>query len=149
MRSAPHLDGVQAPTRMCAMSTSPSCGRRPEPSSRQLTPARSGSAIRGFSISGQGQPGYLRLPLLVSGSVVGAWRTRDARRRGITPGYPRALPDLEGFGGRVLNPEEQFTGARELARMLHTLPTHSLLKDQDLGALSGWLSRNSERGAIR
>ncbi len=93
-----------------------------------------------FDISGQGQPGYLRLPLLVSGTAVGAWQIDDARRRGIFPGYPRVLADLDGFGGRVRNLEERFSGARELAQGLHTLPTHSLLEEQDLAGLSAWLS---------
>src|SRR4029453_13874163 len=105
-----------------------------------LAALRPDGSVRGFEISAQGQPGYLRLPLLVSETAVGAWRTEDARRRGIFPGYPRALPDLEGFGGRVGNPEERFTGAFELARGLHTLPTHGLLEQQDIAGLSTMLS---------
>jgi hypothetical protein len=55
------------------------------------------------------------------------------------PGYPRALPDLAGFGGRVSNRDDGFPGARLLADRLITLPTHSLLSEEDLSALEAWI----------
>ncbi|HEY7026822.1 MAG TPA: DegT/DnrJ/EryC1/StrS family aminotransferase [Gemmatimonadales bacterium] len=105
-----------------------------------LSALRTDASARGFDIPAQGQPGYLRLPLLVSKGAVQNWRTKHTRRRGVQPGYPSCLADLEGFGGRISNPEERFSGARELTKGLHTLPTHSLLEPQDIEALSAWLS---------
>jgi hypothetical protein len=59
------------------------------------------------------------------------------------PGYPWALADLRGFGGRVGNADWRFPGARTLAERLITLPTHSRLRERDLEALETWLARPS------
>ena len=45
------------------------------------------------------------------------------------------LADLEGFGGRVGNRGDDFSGARLLAERLVTFPTHSRLSKQDLLAI--------------
>lgn len=88
-----------------------------------------------------GSPGFLRLPLLASGSSRSVTANDEARTLGIMPGYPMALCDLGGFGARRLNRDEDFSGARRLAEGLLTLPTHSRLSDLDLEKLERWLSR--------
>lgn len=84
--------------------------------------------------------GWLRLPVLLDGDDAARARSPAARRLGIAPGYPRALCDLDGFRARVLNPGDDFAGARGLAASLVTLPTHSLLREGDLRALEGWIA---------
>jgi dTDP-4-amino-4,6-dideoxygalactose transaminase len=86
-------------------------------------------------------PSWLRLPVLPAGRSRPA--VDRARRLGIMPGYPRALADLRGFGGRVINADWGFPGARALAERLITLPTHSRLRERDLEALETWLARPS------
>jgi dTDP-4-amino-4,6-dideoxygalactose transaminase len=87
-------------------------------------------------------PSWLRLPVLPAGTARPAAMGR-ARRLGVMPGYPRALADLRGFGGRVGNADWGFPGARMLAERLITLPTHSRLREPDLEALETWLARPS------
>ena len=83
--------------------------------------------------------GWQRLHVLLDADEAEWARTRDARRLGIIPGYPRALCDLDGFRARVLNAEDGFPGARNVAVSLVTLPTHSLLREGDLRALEAWI----------
>lgn len=86
------------------------------------------------------QAGYLRLPFLASPRARSAAGLGEARRLGIMPGYPQALCDLAGFGERVLNRADAFSGARLLAQRLITLPTHSLLEEADMARLEAWLA---------
>jgi dTDP-4-amino-4,6-dideoxygalactose transaminase len=86
-------------------------------------------------------PSWLRLPLTEAPAAPPD--LAQGRRLGVMPGYPRALIDLRGFGGRVRNADWEFPGARELARRLITLPTHSRLREPDLEALESWLGRRS------
>lgn len=77
----------------------------------------------------QGEPGWLRFPVVAHGAE-GWLAGARAKSLGIMPGYPRALPDLPGFD-RVQNRSDAFPGARELARLLMTLPTHGRLAATD------------------
>jgi dTDP-4-amino-4,6-dideoxygalactose transaminase len=81
------------------------------------------------------EPGYLRLPIIVREQAVARFRTPRARRLGVMPGYPVALPDLPGFEQRCCNPGDSFVGARTLAARLFTIPTHSRLSVEDLSRL--------------
>lgn len=80
-------------------------------------------------------PGYLRLPVRLSSAWTG---DRERPRLGVVHGYPRTLEELPELAKWVTG-EERLTGARELARNLVTLPTHSLLSQNDLRALRNWL----------
>jgi perosamine synthetase len=84
-------------------------------------------------------PGYLRLPILVSGTRSKGMRSDAAKRLGIRPGYPGTLGELPGFGARVGNREARLSGARRLVGSLATLPTHDLLREGDLRALERWI----------
>lgn len=87
-------------------------------------------------IPSAGLPGYLRLPLVVRSE--GGRNRSPERGLGIAPGYPCALPDLAGFGGRAATSAEA-PGARQLATQLLTLPVHGALSRHDLRALERWL----------
>jgi perosamine synthetase len=89
-----------------------------------------------------GQAGYLRLPSLAAPATRSAAGLAEARALGIMPGYPHALCDLRGFGKRVVNKSDGFPAARTLAEQLITLPTHSLLSENDLIRLETWLARS-------
>ena len=90
-------------------------------------------------VSEGAEAGWLRLPVLLFGDDVERATTPLARRLGIMPGYPRALCDLEGFRDSIVNGIDDFAGARTLAQSLVTLPTHGLLREDDLRALEAWI----------
>ncbi|HET7789915.1 MAG TPA: DegT/DnrJ/EryC1/StrS family aminotransferase [Gemmatimonadales bacterium] len=85
------------------------------------------------------EPGYLRLPLILSSDARAEAVTRAAARLGIAPSYPRALCDLRAFASRCRNRHEGFLGARLLAARLCTLPTHGGLDEGDLASLTEWI----------
>jgi dTDP-4-amino-4,6-dideoxygalactose transaminase len=103
--------------------------------------ARNGRGLTPLCVPSRGEAGYLRLPLLASPEARAVAVSDDARRLGIMSGYPQALCDLAGFRDRVLNRGDSFTGARQLAKRLITLPTHSQLEEADLLGLESWLAR--------
>jgi perosamine synthetase len=80
-----------------------------------------------------GEPGYLRFPVLADAGIA------PVPALGIVRSYPRPLfeePELQP----ILCPtHEPFTGARELANTLLTLPTHHMVTAADLRALQEWL----------
>ncbi len=84
-------------------------------------------------------PGYLRLPVLVPALGRERFRSSEARRLGIMPGYPGTLAELRGFGTRAQNAGAAFPGARHLVESLFTLPTHDLLSERDLAQLDRWI----------
>ncbi|MEX1256042.1 MAG: DegT/DnrJ/EryC1/StrS family aminotransferase [Gemmatimonadota bacterium] len=71
-----------------------------------------------------GEPGYLRLPVLVEGGSRALRDPGTARALGIMPGYPLALPELPALKGCILEPTSEMPVARRLAAELLTLPTH-------------------------
>jgi hypothetical protein len=71
--------------------------------------------------------GWLRYPVLLDGPAEQVL-TPAHRAGGVMRGYPLALADLGGFGGRCLNPRERFVGARVLAERLVTLPVHRFVR---------------------
>lgn len=117
----------------------------PEGSQRRAHAARllaqSGAGLSAIRVLPDAEVGHLRLALLVTCEERAAACASQARALGIMPGYPVALCDLAGFGDRILNREEAFTGARTLARKLVTLPTHGRLSAGDLARLADWLGR--------
>ena len=104
---------------------------------RLLEAARGGGRAQPVREPEGGEPGFLRLPVLCREEARAA--LPSVARFGIAPGYPAALCDLPGFGGRVVNRKSDFPGARELAARLVTLPTHSRLGERDLAFLERWL----------
>jgi dTDP-4-amino-4,6-dideoxygalactose transaminase len=85
------------------------------------------------------RPSYLRLPVVASLALRQRASGRNVARLGIAPSYPRALCDLPGFASRCGNAGETFSGARELAARLCTLPTHGRLSEGDLAELESWI----------
>ena len=86
-------------------------------------------------------PGWLRFPVLISGGSDAGAEVTDSRILGIYRGYPLALADLPGFAQRVGNLAAPFSGARELARRLVTLPTHGAVGVAGLTRLVDWSRR--------
>ncbi len=85
------------------------------------------------------EPGYLRLPVLVSPALRLRFDSDAARRLGVMPGYPESLDRLNGFGERCLVVRGGCPGARRLAAELFTLPTHGKVSARDEAALVAWL----------
>jgi perosamine synthetase len=81
------------------------------------------------------EPGYLRFPMRLAHSRM-ASRVRAAL--GIVRGYPDTLAELVELQSSLIG-DEMLPGARELQRSLVTLPTHSLVSENDLRELSHWM----------
>ncbi len=108
---------------------------------RLLGAMRRGGALQGIVGWEGAEPGFLRLPVLVAEGALPRVRSPEARRLGVWPGYPKTLADLEGFGERRGNGAGPVVGARELARRLATLPTHTGVGSDELGRLEKWAAR--------
>jgi hypothetical protein len=63
---------------------------------------------------------------------------RERHELGIVHGYPDTLADLAELRSSLIG-NERLPGSRELQRSLVTLPTHALLTEADLRALSNWM----------
>jgi dTDP-4-amino-4,6-dideoxygalactose transaminase len=81
------------------------------------------------------EPGYLRFPVLLADART---ERRERAQIGIVHGYPDTLADLAELRSSLLG-DEKLSGARDLRHNLVTLPTHSLLSDDDLRQLSAWM----------
>ena len=112
---------------------------------RRLEAALAGSCrASGMRPVDQGEPGYLRLPALLTSSDRSS--PAEWERLGVARGYPRPLPELPTVQDRTLRPRPM-PGAESLADRLVTLPTHSLLREQDLAALEEWLAAGANAHA--
>ena len=81
------------------------------------------------------EPGYLRYPLLLAEART---ERRERAQLGIVHGYPDTLAELSELKSSLLG-DEKLLGARDLQHNLVTLPTHSLLSDDDLRELTAWI----------
>ena len=72
--------------------------------------------------------GNFRFPVLTRDH---RFRLIEARRLGITPGYPRSRADLEVLRPHVKNRNADLPGAQQLVEELVTLPTHGQLTERD------------------
>jgi len=79
-------------------------------------------------------PGYLRFPVR---DLTG----RRALRRdlGVTRPYPTPVGEQVEMGPILASGEPILSGASDLARSLHTLPTHRLVTPSDISAIRDWL----------
>jgi dTDP-4-amino-4,6-dideoxygalactose transaminase len=84
------------------------------------------------------EPGWLRYPILAPDITRTDSRMRASRALGVMPGYPRALETLPALPEP--RPRLPLPGAARLAAELWTLPTHSLVAENDLERLGGWLA---------
>jgi hypothetical protein len=88
-----------------------------------------------------GRPGWLRYPILRAGGWAGLRDPSAARALGLAPGYPRPLTKLPQVA--ALLPagcaQRPTPGGDELAGLLITLPTHSLLTLSERSAVIGML----------
>jgi perosamine synthetase len=99
-------------------------------------------SVRAFAERAGSTAGWLRFPVLVNDS--GALLDGDARRLGIMPGYEGILADLQLAPGRLMNTGSS-PGAAQLASRLRTLPSHSLLRPDDVAAIVQRLEREEQR----
>lgn len=91
--------------------------------------------------TGRGSAGWLRFPVVVDASPE---QEAAGRALGVIRGYPIPLRDLEPLRP-FIDAAGETPGAERMARLLHTLPTHSLLDADDLRALEAWLATTAAR----
>jgi dTDP-4-amino-4,6-dideoxygalactose transaminase len=85
------------------------------------------------------QPGFLRFPARVTDPRWFSDHSAELGREGIVGGYPTTLADIPG--GPWSRSLADLPGAAELARTLVTVPTHSLVSDDDLARIESWVVR--------
>ena len=76
-------------------------------------------------------PGYLRFPLRVSGGLNGLRDPARAQALGIAQSYPTTLAALPPLAAQLVRVDSSWPGAQDLARDLITIPTHSLVSDDE------------------
>lgn len=86
-----------------------------------------------------GDPAYLRLPVLAPEGRRDELLTTSARRLGVMPGYPRPLSTLEALRGRLVDEGRELPGAEALSERLLTVPTHGRLSGRDERRLVEWV----------
>ena len=87
--------------------------------------------LRNIEVENRADPGWLRCPILATGSFRAFLSTNVAKKHGIAAGYPKMLSELPVFPGRIVNLREEFAGARQLAAQVFTLPTHRFVSEAD------------------
>lgn len=105
---------------------------------------RADTVLQTPEVALSGNSGDLRLPVLPGPGRSGGLLSDSLARLGVARGYPLALDRLNGFGDRWGGGTLQFPGARRLAAELVTIPTHSLVSEDDvnrLGELLGEAAR--------
>jgi dTDP-4-amino-4,6-dideoxygalactose transaminase len=113
--------------------------RRRTNATRLLALVQSVPGLAAVQAPPDAEPGFLRLPVLVAESARDRFRSAEARRLGIMPGYPRTLETLPRLEAHVLNRDAVRPGATHLLDALFTIPTHGQLAEGDLLALEGWI----------
>ena len=74
--------------------------------------------------------GALRFPIRLQATI-----RNELAARGVARSYPRTLADYPQIFERMVRPSRETPGARELARSLYTLPTHSRVESSDCDAI--------------
>jgi dTDP-4-amino-4,6-dideoxygalactose transaminase len=74
--------------------------------------------------------GALRFPIRLQATI-----PNELAARGVARSYPRTLADYHQIFERTVRPSRETPGARELARSLYTLPTHSRVESSDCDAI--------------
>jgi dTDP-4-amino-4,6-dideoxygalactose transaminase len=88
--------------------------------------------------------GALRFPV----RMPGGWQKRrisEMIRLGASPGYPAALNSLAALRRQLVNLAQPLPGAETLARELITLPTHSLVSEQNVARLANITAEHAAR----
>lgn len=95
--------------------------------------ASEGADIRMISPLEGAESGFLRFPILDSGSRA------ERPEMGILRGYPFALHDQVELQPCLIAGEPPMPGSKELASTLFTLPTHYMVRPSDIKAMMEWL----------
>lgn len=111
---------------------------------RLLRRARASADVAVVEPPAEGRPGYLRFPVVArDGSARQRLAAPDARRLGVTPGYPRPLHGLDAFRAAHRDGRDaaaDLPGADVLARRLFTFPVHGRTSPADLSRLERLLA---------
>jgi dTDP-4-amino-4,6-dideoxygalactose transaminase len=89
------------------------------------------------------RPIYARFPLLAKSEAIRDRAVLELHKAGIgaSPFYPSAVCDISGIGPFMDGPDFHRPRAEALSRRLLTLPTHPLVRRQDLDRMAAVLSR--------
>jgi dTDP-4-amino-4,6-dideoxygalactose transaminase len=80
---------------------------------------------------------FIRLPILAMNSHTRDKAIARLRRKGIAASgmYPSAIDKIPLIGKHLVNPDDKFPGAGQVAERLFTLPTHSYLNSKDISTI--------------
>lgn len=101
--------------------------------------------IRMISVDPDASPGYLRLPLRLSGGWRSIGADGRASRLGLAPSYPMVLRDVSALASQLAGVERSYPGAEALVAELVTAPTHSLVRGSEHDAIVAFLGGFSIR----
>jgi perosamine synthetase len=90
------------------------------------------TGVHTYRVRSEATGGWLRYPILTSDPISRALGAPSMRRRGVMPGYPGVLGDLNVVRNRILEEKTELPGARHLADHLFTLPTHRHVRSTDV-----------------
>ena len=85
------------------------------------------------------ESGWLRFPVRARGPSHTVLAEHRSRGLGVMPGYPMGLDGLPVAPTRLRDTAARYAGAVELSRSLFTLPTHSLLRTDDVRVMAARL----------
>jgi len=105
---------------------------------RLLTAARRSERVETIAPVRDAEPGYLRLPILAPVGKRASLVRATVKRRGVMPVYPTRLKELPSLAPHLVS-LPHLPGSSRLAKDLLTVPTHSLLSEEDLVAIEEWM----------
>jgi dTDP-4-amino-4,6-dideoxygalactose transaminase len=92
-----------------------------------------------YGVPSGSESGWLRFPVRARGPMHAALAEDRSKRLGVMPGYPKGLAELPVAPTRLRDAGARYPGADELTRSLFTLPTHALLRTNDVRAMAARL----------
>jgi len=104
---------------------------RRENGQMMMAAIRPETKVQTIRIHPDAEPGFLRLPVRLPRGFAGFENPQRALRLGILPSYPSVLGVLPQVRACMDGALDHWPGGEELSRTLFTIPTHSLLTEQE------------------
>jgi perosamine synthetase len=117
--------------------------RRRENAAHIIDALRGNSSFVVPTVPSECRPIYARFPLLAKSEAIRDRAVRELQKAGIgaSPFYPSAVCDISGIAPFMDGPDFHRPRAETLSRTMLTLPTHPLVRRQDLDRMADVLRR--------